>query len=118
MKINFSVGSRLRAPAHGPQTWPWWRLVSFSWVRLGQGINTATGRGRRIWAYTRWGAWDFNIHWPKSEELIALHQLAIDVNWCRLYGKDSPHRDCDAMIQKSLAKVLELAKKMSERNPA
>lgn len=39
-------------PEHGPQVWPWWRLMSFGWVRFG----SPTFTGRRLWAYTRWGA--------------------------------------------------------------
>lgn len=103
-------------PAHGPQAWPWWRLISFSYVRLGQGIGTSTGYGRRVWCYTRWHwQWMLDLTWPKSDELIALHQLAIDVNWCKLYGQlpESKHRDCQAMIDRSLARVLEIAKELS-----
>ncbi|NID14977.1 hypothetical protein [Luteibacter yeojuensis] len=45
-------------PLHGPQTWPWWRLVSATIVRLG-GIH-APSTGRRLWVYTRWGACFFD----------------------------------------------------------
>lgn len=43
--------------AHSPKDWPWWRLVSFSVVRLGIDEPSV---GCRLWAYTRWGAlyWD------------------------------------------------------------
>src|ERR1043166_3330180 len=38
---------------HGPQTWPWWRLVSFSWVKASV---AAPSTGYHWWIYTRWGA--------------------------------------------------------------
>lgn len=41
-------------PSHGPQHWPWWRLASFSLVRLGSVARPSIGR--RLWVYTRWGA--------------------------------------------------------------
>lgn len=40
-------------PAHGPQVWPWWRLVSFGLVRL---EVAKPSMGWRPWVYTRWGA--------------------------------------------------------------
>lgn len=38
---------------HGPQTWPWWRLLSWSTSRpwLPEG-----SRDYRLWLYTRWGS--------------------------------------------------------------
>jgi hypothetical protein len=36
---------------HGPQTWPWWRLLSVSLVRL-----RLPDSGYRVWLYTRWDA--------------------------------------------------------------
>lgn len=46
---------------HGPQMWPWWRLVSFRGFRL-VGWEGAF-LTYRLWAYTRWGALlaDFSI---------------------------------------------------------
>lgn len=41
-------------PMHGPQTWPCWRLMSFSLVRLEMAEPSS---GWRLWVYTRWGAW-------------------------------------------------------------
>lgn len=47
-------------PSHGPQTWPWWRLITVSVVRCDGGdpiryfwIN---GIYYNVWIYTRWGA--------------------------------------------------------------
>lgn len=40
-------------PSHGPQTWPWWRLLSLSFMRLDTHVHAPTCR---MWAYTRWGA--------------------------------------------------------------
>jgi len=40
-------------PKHGPQVWPWWRLVSFSIVRLNVDPPSSS---RRLWVYTRFGA--------------------------------------------------------------
>ena len=36
-------------PAHGPQVWPWWRLVSFGLVRL---EVAKPSMGWRLWVYT------------------------------------------------------------------
>jgi len=44
-------GSRMR-PHHGPQTWPWWRLVTVHVVRA-----SSQQLAWNIWIYTRWGAW-------------------------------------------------------------
>jgi len=41
-------------PTHGPQVWPWWRLVSFGFVRLE--LVAKPSIGWRLWVYTRWGA--------------------------------------------------------------
>lgn len=46
--------------AHSPQSWPWWRWVSFNWVRL---EICKPNVGWRLWVYTRWGAlyWDITF---------------------------------------------------------
>lgn len=40
-------------PSHGPQVWPWWLLFSLSLISLDTMKPTT---GKRLWAYTRWGA--------------------------------------------------------------
>ena len=62
MKIKFE-GSKAHfshdmKPSHGPQQWPWWRLLSFGLVR--QDIQRPS-TGRRLWIYTRWGAFYVGI---------------------------------------------------------
>jgi hypothetical protein len=47
------VRKGLYKPVHGPQTWPWWRLLSLSLSRLDTHAHAPT---YRMWAYTRWGA--------------------------------------------------------------
>jgi hypothetical protein len=44
-------------PSHGPQSWPWWRLLSLSLINL-RVVNhfAAPGLYWRLWIYTRWGA--------------------------------------------------------------
>lgn len=43
--------------AHGPQTWPWWRIVSLSVIKLPiEEPSTAC----RLWIYTRWRVWSFD----------------------------------------------------------
>lgn len=59
MKIRFFINPPLKAPRHGPQTWPWWRLVSFSFIRLYDVCKPSTGY--RFWIYTRWRAFDFDL---------------------------------------------------------
>lgn len=48
------IDSHRYHPSHGPQVWPWWRLIT---VRI---VRTRGGRIQKawnIWTYTRWGAW-------------------------------------------------------------
>jgi hypothetical protein len=44
-------------PKHGPQVWPWWRLMAFAWVDLNV---TRPSVGRRLWVYTRLGGFYFD----------------------------------------------------------
>lgn len=53
---------------HGPQTWPWWRFVAPRMVKLfedrdlhSDGNPWSTASGRRIWFYTRWGAYYIDV---------------------------------------------------------
>lgn len=48
-------------PLHGPQVWPIWLLLSWSYQILDCVHRPSTGR--RLWIYTRWGSvyWDFYI---------------------------------------------------------
>jgi hypothetical protein len=43
-------------PTHGPQTWPWWRLISIRIIRMrGQCADPGKRKvGLRFWFYTRW----------------------------------------------------------------
>lgn len=44
-------------PSHGPQTWPWWRLISISVVTTSHDPDCLfwnIPNGRNIWIYTRW----------------------------------------------------------------
>jgi hypothetical protein len=52
-RIHFaaSILHPLRGCTHGPKTWPWWRWVSFSIVKLGPVVPPSTGYA--LWAYTR-----------------------------------------------------------------
>lgn len=45
---------------HGPQTWPWWRVVTVSIVRTCS--YRTEKRGWNVWFYTRWGAWCCGIY--------------------------------------------------------
>lgn len=43
-------------PTHGPQSWPWWRLITVRVVWM-DGSCADPGKrkiGVRIWLYTRW----------------------------------------------------------------
>lgn len=51
-------------PMHGPQIWPWWRLVSFGPHRLGV---CSPSTGYRLWIYTRWGACHFDVFFDRRE---------------------------------------------------
>lgn len=48
---NFNAKFR---PVHGPQVWPWWRLLSWRTCRL-VGVQEPS-KGYRLWLYTRFGA--------------------------------------------------------------
>lgn len=63
MKLLFDysgahLNERFR-PTHGPQTWEWWRLFSFSIVELD--YRDPLIRGKRLWIYSRWGAIHFDL---------------------------------------------------------
>jgi hypothetical protein len=45
-------------PTHGPQVWPWWRLVSIALVNLR--VKTPSV-ARRLWVYTRFGGFFFDV---------------------------------------------------------
>jgi len=49
-------------PLHGPQIWPWWKLMSFGPCRLDCHAPTS---GYRLWVYTRWGAWFADIYFDR-----------------------------------------------------
>lgn len=46
--------------AHGPQTWPWWLLFSWSYVTC-EPIKKPNW-AKRLWVYTRWGALYFDFY--------------------------------------------------------
>lgn len=52
-RIKFSVFRTRAQCAHGPQTWPWWRIASFRCNHL---VVCLPSTGRGFWIYTRWGA--------------------------------------------------------------
>lgn len=43
-------------PTHGPQTWPWWRVVSFKFINMTKANPGMNAWARRVWVYTRYGA--------------------------------------------------------------
>lgn len=55
---------------HGPQSWPWWRLLSISIVRIEMYPPTF---GYRPWFYTRWGSFHFDIVFDRRK-VHACHQ--------------------------------------------
>lgn len=60
-----------RGVQHGPQVWPWWRLVSFSLVRMNPDLPLMPPN-RRLWIYTRWGALHSDMFWrpAKTKPLV------------------------------------------------
>lgn len=46
-------------PTHGPQKWEWWRLVSFSFVKL---TVQEPSTGYRVWVYTRRFVCHFDLY--------------------------------------------------------
>lgn len=47
-------------PTHGPQVWPWWKLLVVSVVRGSHDpywYFWITPIAYNVWFYTRWGAW-------------------------------------------------------------
>jgi len=44
---------------HGPKTWPWWKLCTFSFVRLTCELPST---GYRLWCYTRAGGRTLDIY--------------------------------------------------------
>lgn len=50
-----------RNPGHGPQTWPWWRLLSVSVVKCMSG-DRVIPLSWNAWFYTRWGSLCWHLH--------------------------------------------------------
>ncbi len=61
-KISFAFGRPLKGCKHGPQAWPWWRIVSFS--TNGIAVHKPS-TGRRLWVYSRWGAIHFDVYFDR-----------------------------------------------------
>lgn len=62
-------------PSHGPQVWPWWKLLSFNVVELR--CYDQSHLGRRVWIYTRWDALA-SFHWDYHNEADMLWQRLLD----------------------------------------
>lgn len=74
MKVHWS--HHIFHPTHGPQTWPWWRLVTVSVVQA-EGIQPdrtygPTPRYYILWVYTRWGAvaCDIDVRRAKCDRVL------------------------------------------------
>ncbi|MCC4618468.1 hypothetical protein LL972_21195 [Xanthomonas campestris pv. asclepiadis] len=53
---------------HGPQTWPWWRLLGLSLLRLDMHRPST---GYRLWFYTRWGALYGDVVFDRRKQAAA-----------------------------------------------
>lgn len=53
LRLHFNIAPTVKRVVHGPQTWPWWRLISFSvaWPYKSKSLTYTAS----LWAYTRWG---------------------------------------------------------------
>jgi hypothetical protein len=49
--IVFNFWHGWKTTGHGPQSWPWWRLISFKRFALEVHPPSTT---TRLWYYTRW----------------------------------------------------------------
>ena len=58
-------------PTHGPQVWPWWKIVSFSVVELQ--CYDHTHLGWCLWVYTKWGSQSF--YYYAGDDLLWQHIL-------------------------------------------
>ena len=65
---------------HGPQTWPWWRLIA---VKLYQLKISKPSSAWRLWIYTRWGALFGDLFLIKS--LRSEYQRPLDPGNARLH---------------------------------
>lgn len=65
MKVLFYYGRPLQC-AHGPQVWPWWRLVTPSFISLH--VHPPSS-GYRLWLYTRWGSPCFDIYFNRRDKV-------------------------------------------------
>lgn len=60
----FKLDRHIYEPTHGPQTWPWWKLLSIRIVRCTHDpahFFWITPISYNCWFYTRWGAACLNI---------------------------------------------------------
>lgn len=59
--------SLFHGTVHGPQSWAWWKFVSFAYIPL----RTATpSTGHRLWVYTRWGAWFHDVILDRRSQVL------------------------------------------------
>ncbi len=102
IRVNASTSHRCDGVPvqYGPQTWPWWRLLSLSFLRLEVYRPTT---GYRLWAYTRWGrctAMSYLIdagrqqHEPHSDRHHRRAHLVGRHVRCRLGLARRPRRGC------------------------
>lgn len=65
-RIQFTASfSRPNRCIHGPQTWRWWHVFSVSLIKLRVQAPTT---GWRLWIYTRWWAYHFDIYFVRRED--------------------------------------------------
>ncbi len=55
-RLMVTISTYRHRPTHGPQSWPWWRLLVVNVVRCRDALQTPLPSWN-VWAYTRWGAW-------------------------------------------------------------
>lgn len=61
-------GSLIRGCAHGPQVWPWWKLIVVRAVEASHATpdQWTVKWGWNIWFYTRWGSNAIGLYLRRS----------------------------------------------------
>jgi hypothetical protein len=63
-RISFACQIRrpLTGCSHGPKTFPWWKLASFTFLVMRGGFDVPGTVGYRVWCYTRGGARHLDLY--------------------------------------------------------
>ncbi len=74
-------------PLHGPQVWPWWKMMAAEMVSLTNVVPPTVAK--RVWFYSRWGAIYVDIYFrgDRVDLTNAYYPYTINIPVRKLYSK-------------------------------